>query len=224
MAYGLKYELLCTTKKSNLYKAKVYFDSYAGAEVDRNIPVNPFRLRKDRAAIIRGTSFEFSMREETDFEYLEFYTNKPKHIKVELLDPSSVQLWTGYLDTQQYSCPYIPAPLTVTFTASDGLGLLKNEAFTLTGTQTQFDILIHCLDKIGLGLGYAVAISVHELRHNAAISPLEQTTEICSTMSDLNCYEVIEKILNKYDAEIYQWKGRWRIICSNDKKIYKASL
>ena len=218
MAYGLKYELLCTTKQSNLYKAKVYFDDYAGAEVDRNLPVNPFNLRKDRAAIVRGTSFEFSMREETDFEYLEFYTNVPKHIKVELLDPSDVQLWVGYLDTQQYSCPYIPAPLTVTFTASDGLGLLKNEAFTLTGTQTQFAILKHCLDKIALDLGYAVAISVHELRHNTAISPLEQTTEPCSAFEDLNCYEVIEKILNKYDAEIYQWKGRWRIICSNDKK------
>jgi hypothetical protein len=228
MAYGLKYELLCTTQKSNLYKARVYFDDYTDADIDRNIPVNPFVLRKDRSAVIRGTSFDFSMREEIDFEFLDFYTNKPKYIFVELLDSSDVQLWSGFLDTQQYSCPYVPSPLTVSFTASDGLGLLKNEAFTLTGTQTQFAIIMHCIEKIGLGTvsgfgmlafhGYAVAIGVHELRHNASRSPLEQTIEDCDTFIDLNCYEAIEKILNKYDAEIYHWKGRWRIISSNDKK------
>lgn len=218
MAYGLKYELLCNTKKGNLYKTKISFDSYAGADIDRNVPVNPFALRKDRASIIRGTSLEFSIREQTDFEFLEFYTNKPKHIQVELTDASDVQYWIGYLDTQQYRCPYTPSPLTVKFTASDGLGLLKNEAFTLTGTQTQFAILMHCLDKIGLGLGYAVAIGIHETNHDTDISPLEQTTERCSTFERCNCYEVIEKILTKYDAEIIQWKGRWRITCSKDKK------
>lgn len=218
MAYGLKYELLCNTKKGNLFKTKISFDSYAGSDIDRNVPINPFKLRKDRAAVIKGTSLEFSIREQTDFEFLEFYTNKPKHIQVELTDAADVQYWIGFVDTQQYNCPYTPSPLNIKFTASDGLGLLKNEAFTLTGTQTQFDILIHCLDKIGLGLGFAVAIGIHETHHNTAISPLEQTTEPCNTFEKCNCYEVIEKILTKYDAEIFQWKGRWRIITSRDKK------
>jgi hypothetical protein len=227
VAYGLKYELLCTTKKGNLYKVKLNFNNYSSADIDRNIPINPFKLRKDSADVIKGTSLEFSMREEVDFEYLEFYTNDPKNVQVELTDNSDVQLWIGYLDPQQYSCPYIPAPLNITFTASDGLGLLKKEAFTLTGTQTQFAIIRHCLDKISLGLGYAIAIGVHETNHNASLSPLEQTTEPCSTFENFNCYEVIEKILGKYDAEICQWKGRWRIVCSNNKKstrlLYNSS-
>ena len=75
MAFGLKYELLCTTVKGNLYKARIYFDGYTGNPIDRNVPVSPFILKKDKADIIRGTSFNFSIREEADFEFLEFYTN-----------------------------------------------------------------------------------------------------------------------------------------------------
>jgi hypothetical protein len=227
MAYGLKYELYCTTQKGNLYKAKIYFDGYEGSDIDRNIPINPFILKKDRSSVIRGTSFDFSMREETDFEFLDFYTNIPKFIKVELLNPSDAVIWTGFVDPQQYSCPYKPAPLSITFTASDGLGLLKSEDFTLTGRNSQLTIIRHCLDKIGLGLDFAIAISIHETRHNAGYSPIAQTFEDSETFAKLNCYEVIEKILGKYDAEITQWRGRWRIISSIDKKttrlLYNSS-
>ena len=227
MAYGLKYELLCTTLKGNLYKAKIYFDGYAGAQIDRDVPVRPFRLRKDKAAIIRGTSFEFSIRERVDFEFLEFYSNSLKKVKVEFCDGSNNLLWTGYNLTQQYQVPYTPAPTNVSFSATDGLGLLKNESFGLTGRKSQMEIICYCIDKIGLGLGYSIAIGLHEVNHNTARSPLEQTFENAEIFADLNCYEVIEKVLNKYNAEITQRKGKWAITRMADKKstrlIYTAA-
>ena len=128
MAYGLKYELLCTTKKSgSLYKLQVLFDGYLGSPIDRNVPINPFVLRKDRSSIIKGTSLVFKMREEVDFELDEFYTNVAHHIKVQLLNPFDAIIWSGYIDTGNYSAPYIPAPQTISFSAGDGLGLLKDE-------------------------------------------------------------------------------------------------
>lgn len=218
MAFGLKYELHCTTKKNRLFKAKVLFDGYGGSPIDRNVPVSPFRLRKDKAAVIRGTSFEFSIREEVDFEFLEFYTNTNKTIKVELYDPSNDLIWVGFNLPQQYQVPYVAPPVSVTFTASDGLSLLKNEDFTLTGRNSQLDIIRHCVDKIGLGIGFSIAINTFEVTHNHSYSPLAQTFEDSESFTEMKCYEVIEKVLNKYDAEITQCRGRWAITCSVDKK------
>lgn len=218
MAFGLKYELLCNSKKSNLYTAKISFDGYAGSPVDRNVPLSPFKLKKDKAAIVRGTSFTFSIREEVDFEFIEFYTNSNKKVKVELYDPSDNLIWVGFNLPQQYQTPYTPCPNTVTFTASDGLGLLKNESFTLTGRTHQLDIIKYCINKIGLSLGYSIAINTFEITHSHDRSPLEQTFEDCENFEGLKCYEVIEKILGRYDAEITQSRGRWSITCSADKK------
>ncbi len=218
MAYGLKYELLCRSRLGNNYKLKLLFDGYVGDDIDRNMPKEgALILRKDKAAVVRGTSLEFGIREEVDFELDEFYTNNSKKIKAELYKDSTL-LWTGYVLPQQYQAPYIPAPQSIKFTATDGLGLLKNEEFTLTGNSSQLAIIIHCLDKIALGLGYSIAINLFETTHNHSYSPLAQTYEDAGIYEDNNCYDVIEKILQKYDAEITQFNGRWHITCSADKK------
>jgi hypothetical protein len=218
MAYGLKYELLCKSKLDNNYKLQLKFDSYTGSEVDRDMPADqPLLLKKDKADIIRGTSLEFGIREEVDFELDEFYTNNSKKIKCELYKDSTL-IWTGYNLPQQYQAPYIPAPVSTRFTATDGLGLLKNESFTLTGRVTQLAIIKHCIDKIDLGLGYSIAINLFETSHNHSLSSLAQTYEDSEIYEDYNCYEVIEMILGKYDAEITQLSGRWHITCSADKQ------
>ncbi len=217
MAYGIEYTLLCNSKKGNLYTAKIYEDGYTDPEIDRNVPINPFRLRKDRSEVVHGTSFEFAIREAVDFEYLKFYTSIPKKFKIELYKASTL-LWTGYLNPQQYRAPYKPVPNNIFFMASDGLGLLKEESFTLTGKQSELAIIKHCIDKIGLDLGYAIAIGLWEINHDTSKSVLAQTYLDCDIFEDDNCYEVIEKVLGKYDAEITQWKGRWQIISSKDKK------
>jgi hypothetical protein len=218
MAYGLKYELLCRSKKGNLYKAKVYFDGYVGNQIDRNVPISPFKLRKDKADYIRGTSFEYSIIEEVDFEFLEFYTNKTKAIKVELYGPSDVLMWVGYNLPQQYSTPYTPVPNTVTFIATDGLGLLKNESFPLSGFMSLLQIIIYCISKTELVLGYSIAINLFATLHDHSRSPLEQTYISAETFSGLTCYEVIENILKIFNAEITQRLGRWGITRSSDVK------
>jgi len=219
MAYGIKYQLWCKGKDSVISKSVISEDGYEGAELDRNVPANPFHLIKDAAAVISGTSFEFLIREITDFEFLSFYTNKPKKFKIEFYYPSSTLIWSGYLNPQQYSVPYIPGPTNIRFQATDGLGLLKNEDFTLTGFNSDFAKIIHCLDKIGLGLDYSIAIGIHEVTHDPDRSPLEQTFDECEIYEGKNCYEVLEDILTKYDATLTQWNNRWRIVSYKDKKL-----
>lgn len=218
MAYGLKYELLCRSQKSNNYKLKIYFDGYVGSAIDRDMPAsNAIVLRKDKAAVVRGTSCEFSIREIVDFEFLEFYTNNQKKIKVEFYKETTL-LWVGYNLQQQYQVPYVPSPVNVQFSATDGLGLLKNEPFALTGLNSQLATIIYCIDKIGLGLGYSIAVNLFEVTHDHTRSPLAQTYETGSVFAGMTCYDVIDEILGKYSAEITQVNGRWHITRSTDKK------
>jgi hypothetical protein len=220
MAYGLKYELLCTSKiAKNAYTLQLLFDGYSASAIDRNIPASsPIVLRKDAEAVIRGTSLEFAIREEVDWEFDEFYTNNSKKIKAELYEDETL-LWTGYVLPQQYQAPYIPVPLSVRFTATDGLGLLKNESFDLTGRVSQMEIIVYCIDKIGLSLDYSIAVSLFESNHDTALSPFEQTFEDAIIYRTKNCYEVLEAIIGKYDAEITQSGGQWRITSSDAKEF-----
>jgi hypothetical protein len=221
VAYGVKYQLLCKGKDGITSKTVISEDGYTGAEIDRNVPSNPFQLRKDSGAVIIGTSLEFLIREVVDFEFLSFYTNNPKKFKIEFFYPSTTPVWSGYLNPQQYEVPYKPGPTNVRLQATDGLGLLNGESFTLTGYQTQLTIIRHCLDKIGLGLSYAIAISLWEISHNDAYCPLAQTLENCAMFSDKKCNEVLEAILGKYDATITQNKNRWEILSYKDKKAVR---
>lgn len=246
MAYAVKYQLLCKGRDGITTRLVISEDGYAGAEIDRDVPTSPFNLRKDSAEVIQGTSMEFRIREVVDFEFMEFYTNNPKKYKIEFhrtgsgltadstevsVDDTthtademgtSIQLWSGYLNPQQYTCKYAGGGQNISFQATDGLGLLKAESFTFTGVVTQFEIIRHCIDKIGLNLGYAIAIGLHEENHNTSYPPITQTYEDAQIYSEKSCYEVLEDILGKYDATITQCRNRWQIITYKDKKLTRC--
>lgn len=131
-------------------------------------------------------------------------------------------IWSGYLNPQQYACKYAGGNQNIHFQATDGLGLLKNESFTLTGFSSEFEIIRHCIDKIGLKLGYAIAIGIHEDNHNTSYPPITQTYIECETYQGMTCYEVLEDVLGKYDATITQSENRWRIVGYKDKKLTRC--
>lgn len=218
MAHVVKYQLLCKGKDGVTSRIVISEDGYSGAEINRNVPANPFHLKKDSGEVIIGTSIEFLIREVVDFEFLSFYTNNPKKFKIEFYYPSTTPIWSGYLNPQQYEVPYKPGPTNVRLQATDGLGLLSGESYTLTGYQTQLACIRHCLDKIGLGLNYAIAINLWEISHDDDYCPLTQTLENCAMYADMKCNEVLEAILGKYDATITQNKNRWEILSYKDKK------
>ncbi len=220
MDYASKYELVCKSRAyGTTYTAKIQEGDYVGSVIDRDIPLNAFRLIKDNQnSVIKGTSFEFGIREEVDFEFVPFFTNAPKKYYIKLYN-GETHIWSGFLNTQQYSAPYKPVPNTLWFTATDGLGLLKDQPFALTGWKDEFEIIRHCLSYVNavFTLDYAIAIPIHDINHDASYSPLEQTYHNCTVFEDLSCYEVLEKILNRYDGEITQQNNSWLIRSSKDK-------
>ncbi|MBP5473655.1 MAG: hypothetical protein J6X92_02710 [Bacteroidales bacterium] len=220
MAYATKYELLCAGKDGVVTKLVISEDGYTGQEIDRNVPNNPFELTRDRSGAICGTSLTFRIREEVDFEFLSLYTEDFKKYKAEMFRPSTAvsPMWSGYLNTAQYAAEYISAPINQSFIATDGLGLLKNFSFDLEGLYSELYIINYCLSKIGLGLGYSIAINIWESSQDDTRAVLAQTYLKGEAFSGKTCYEVVEGIVARYDATITQYNNRWHIVSYKDRQ------
>jgi len=215
MAYGLKYILRYETDRTKSdFQIFIYEDLWTGGAAYKKIGASHVRMSKSKDKKVCGTSLEFSIQADTDFEYTNFFSGNNKRHKVELYfgDPAHAQLyWTGFIVSDQYSEAYVAPPYDVEVLCTDGLGLLKTEDFELTGMQSRFDAIRYILDKISLGDGYYVNVDLFETTMSATnhntMAQLHYQTEI---HSGKNCYDVLQSLLPE-DTTIVQANNRWLI-------------
>ena len=221
MSYGLKYELHgCSVPFNKNWKVRIYQSGYTGVQIDRDVPSNPFQLKKDSAGTIRGTSLDFSIRSIVDFEFIEMYTNVYQDWMITLIDNEDTEIWQGFILPENYQEDYSPAPVNVTFTATDQLGLLKNFTYTAPGTAriSYLSILINCLANTGLSLGFSIATAMWESRQNIYKSALSEIYIDPTVYNTMNCYDVVSDILMHFDADITQQNCTWLIRSSISKQ------
>ncbi len=214
MAHGAYIEMIgCSQAFKKDWKVVVSKKDYTGSVIYRNVPAqSPFVLRKDAASAIRGTSFEFTIKSIADFEFIDMFTNDTKEYLVEAYDDLENLVWSGYLLPEQYQETYKPAPNYVSFAASDQLGLLKDAVYTsLTLRKSLLTILGECLANTGLLLGYSIVLGIKEVRQTANRTALSEVYVNAGIYNNMKCYDVIESILNTFDATITQDSGRWFI-------------
>ena len=166
--------------------------------------------RDDSDSGISGTSLEMVIQADEDGELTSLYTVDNKKFLVELYKNNSL-IWTGYVLPEKYSEPYVPVPYDVSVTASDGLGILKDIPFTLSGEKTLFEVTRFCCNQTGMTLDFIVFSSLVESSMNTGNSMLVQTSLDVSTFQDKTCYEVLESILTSLDAFITEANGKWVI-------------
>ena len=223
MAYGLKYELHGKSVPfGKNWKVRISNEGYTGAQIDRNVPANPFKLKKDSAGTIRGTSLDFAIRAVDDFEFVELYTHNSRDWLIELVDNSDIVVWKGFILPEEYQEPYSPAPVTVNFTATDQLGILKNFPYAPPAevlSQSLLVTLSDCLLNTGLYLGYEIAISIQETRQDPTRSILSELQSNPEIYRGMTCYDVVNDILSHFDADITQNEGLWMIrgMCDREK-------
>lgn len=216
MAYGLKYLLRYETEKYHRdVQLKIYADGYSGSVINKKIGAGRIILTKDIDEHIAGTSLDFDIQADIDFEYADFFSNDNKKHKIELVY-NTKKIWTGYMISDQYSEPYIAPPYDVHVMATDGLGLLKTEIFDLTGMVSRFDAIKYCIDKIGFDFGYLFNLDLWESTMNQSLhNMLDQLYFNAVIHSGKTCYEVIQKLLPQ-DVTITQEWGRWLIQRTSD--------
>ena len=209
--YGTRYILQFDSEKfGHEYKILIKEDGYSGPSENKSLGAAPLLRRDDSDSGISGTSLEMVIQADEDGELTSLYTVDNKKFLVELYKNNSL-IWTGYVLPEKYSEPYVPVPYDVSVTASDGLGILKDIPFTLSGEKTLFEVTRFCCNQTGMTLDFIVFSSLVESSMNTGNSMLVQTSLDVSTFQDKTCYEVLESILTSLDAFITEANGKWVI-------------
>jgi hypothetical protein len=134
-------------------------------------------------------------------------------------------LFTGFLNIDDCSSPFMPYPETVVLTANDGLGTLKDKPLTDFSTSTPrgynkiIDYLSWCLSKTGQSLNINCLFNIREA-NNKGKHFFEACYEWAKTFEDEigtceDCYSVIETILGE-QAFLTQRDGEWWIVRIDD--------
>lgn len=215
MSYGLKYRLSFDSVSDTPYEINILEAGYDGPVENRNLGSAPV-LKMDDGEAVRGTSLELSIEACFDGDLREFYTTDRKKFRVEVCR-SGVLFWSGHILPELYSEPYISVPFDVSVTASDGLGLLKNIPFGLSGKRSVFDVIKYCCEQTGLVLNYVFASKLLATGMSGVASVYTQAFVDCNAFDDADCYEALEKVLITFGSYIKQKDCKWHVLRYTDQ-------
>lgn len=215
MSYGLKYRLSFDSVSGTPCEINILEAGYDGPVENRNLGSAPV-LKMDDGEAVRGTSLELSIETCFDGDLREFYTTDRKKFRVEVYR-SGVLFWSGHILPELYSEPYISVPFDVSVTASDGLGLLKNIPFGLSGKRSVFDVIKYCCEQTGLVLNYVFASKLLATGMSGVASVYTQAFVDCNAFDDADCYEALEKVLITFGSYIKQKDCKWHVLRYTDQ-------
>lgn len=217
MAHALRY--FCSWQ-SERYKHQMRLElwekDYKGEATAMVLSGEP-KLTMEEGETICGASLDFGLLSETNGQYLHLYTTDNHKYLIKILRDGAV-MWEGYLLPEYYSEAYIAAPYTVSFTATDWLGMLKNVDFPAEDTRVPIlQIIKTCLQYTELPLDFACQLDMRVEGINDTTNVLGALYLNPMTFTGYNCYEVLEKILAAFNATLRQTGHRWLISSIDDE-------
>jgi len=228
MAFATKYQLEFKDYEDNTWYVYFQEDGFSGDITEFTPGGDPLHIHwnaSDKYQTIVGSFCDIQMVYESACDDL--YTEESNAIRVLIYKAADIK-WYGFLSPGQYYRQFNQPVNYVTFTASDGLGELKGIKFKdgddpYFYQQTELSAVSDILTKTGLSLLIYESINIYESDYTSTSigSPLAQTffypemywDEV--TDDSQNCYVVLQDILKKYGARIYQWQGTWCIFRTN---------
>ena len=232
MAYSSKYKFqFDSVFLDDTYEFYIQEDGYGGAESNIIGARNPIILEwnhidennKFKQVVCGSTLKALLLTNSSETQFDELFTTNARKYKA-LLYKDSTLIWSGYGMTENYGRPYYCKPFEVEITFCDGLGLLKgidfndDDHFQWHSRYKLSRFIAYCLNKTGLDLEVYEAINIYETNQDSAAgdSMLYQTFMYARAFKELNCYEVLERIL--LGSRILQRNGAWWIVRTDEAK------
>lgn len=162
---------------------------------------------------INGSSATIRLMSETDFQFLDLYTNSNRKYQV-TIKIDTVLEWRGFLSPDQYQEQYKQTPYATEFVAMDQLGFLKTLAWDNLDIMTLAEALGFIFEKTDLELDLYEGLNIYEyFKHNrtTADSPLDQTYFDGKAYDGKTYYDVLYDTLLKFGAVVKQDRGHWFI-------------
>ena len=217
MSYGTLYTLEFPDYFDRDIQVLIEEQDYAGASTDIKGGEVPLTISWKTPSDfildpINGSVAKIGLKSETDFQFLNLYTNSNRKYRV-TININGTLKWKGFLLPDQYQEDYKQTPYDNEFIASDQLGFLKTLAWDRENVETEITTLGAILAKTDLELNLFEGLNIYENNHNSttADSPLDQTYINPKAFTDKTYYDVLKAILFKYAAVIKQDRGYWWI-------------
>lgn len=240
--YGLKHFAEYDDFNGDTTTINIYKKQYIGSSSESTAGGTPVRiLTGKRGEVkhypIKGSEARISLISDTNFKFLEFYTLGSLDFRVDILKEGDL-FWRGFIVPEQYNEPYRQPPYPIDISATDGLGDLKEFDFgydtyapnpfnpsqiiktfnKYSGRMRHIDVIVICLNKIGLDLPIYTAVGIFE-DDMPTTDPYDPLYYIYVDADNyypdnvpLNCYDVLAEQLKPYGARIYQAEGAWNIV------------
>ncbi len=231
MAYATKYRFSLESDAGTSFRIDIQKDGYSGTVLQRPLGRAP-HLRRDSADNgICGTSLEIWAECANDGEFSEFYTTDAQEYKVLVqmyVSGAWTTIWTGFISPELYAEPEIAPPYDVQITAVDGLGELKYYAFPANGRQTLLAHLQTILAHTGLGTLATDILSISSLRATtptiAAATMLANTKVNLDFLSEGNCYDALQAIMQSLHMIITRHNDKWLLVRESDVEVSNLAL
>lgn len=222
MSFFTKYRLEFNDLKGTDWKVDFLEDAFAGTIINLKGQGIPLIFYFDNNSDIvydpiHESHCEVNIWSMTNFILQDLYSTETMQYQVNIYADGYLYWW-GYIDTQLYKEGYDRPPYRVTISCTDGLSLLNCPyedwgGDPYTGRRFESQILLECLEKIG-HTEFKEFVNLYEDNLNNTVddSPFDQILIDVSVFKEKNCIEIIERILEKYNAVIMQKNGIFNII------------
>jgi hypothetical protein len=223
---GLKYFSKYTDVDGNGREVRFFKEDYDGAPIewvngfgavtftcgssDSFFPDQPIVTSQARINLIFKQRYDLS----------EFVFNR-KTFFCEVVDTDLQRIhWTGWVEPWNAAHDYAKPPYEVSITASCGLAHLSRKKYKSLNTnfkKTGLEIVQECLEIIGSDLPFRLSTNIVENSFEGedllGLTSFEQSIARYYNENGeaLMCAEIVNDILNHFNAEITQWDNKWVI-------------
>lgn len=203
--------------------------------VEKGSPILTWNGDDDNFQTIMTSEFNFNMLSENaeDAKFYDLFTGDESRFKVEIYDENDQLFWSGFLLPDEYSEPYKNGAFFVNFTATDGLGLLKNKPFNFYNYDEEVSVVrivamclqqtnlfqdIHLAEALQMSTKYwdSVLLKISNFRSESNFSG--GFNQVDETEYD-SCYDVLEKVLKAIGCTLFNYAGKWWLLGWNRKHL-----
>lgn len=196
--------------------------SYPNGEFEK---MNPIRESKMRIKILtKNVNYEdFTILYDTQY-------------KVKLYVNDTLE-WLGWLDNDLITEPFLDVPVEMELSANDGLSILKTtDLQTQSGDQMwglyrMKEFIANALYRTRLDLDFVTFINMYPestLERDSVVpasydwdafffSQIYATTFLKGPRDFDDCYQVLSKIMQSFGCTLFQARGKWYIVQTNDR-------
>lgn len=235
MAYNTKYRLEFDTIKGRSIKLDIEEDGFAGSvtnliaageiPVEITYPSGEF----DKMTGIRESKVRIKVLS-TNIDTTDFLITSDTQYKVKIYVNNTVE-WVGWLDNDYITEEFLDTPVIIELSASDGLSLAKSIDLSdfsggqLWGLYRVKEFIAYALDKTGLGLDFYSFINMFPAGFSRTSSDndaffysyITSHTFLRGPREFDDAYTVLSKIMQAFGCNLFQARGAWYIIQTNDR-------